>query len=291
MSYVIPYVVRYVSRSPTLGFLRFNRNSSQRNGAKKRTWQHGSQDSSHGRTYHRSLSPVCVMTEMDQARFARTQPPPTSPNPRTPRNTLSRELVVESALRLLDSRGKEAFTMRALASEMGVGAMTLYTYFRGKDELFAAARDRILDRYQPPREDGSPRDRIRAACLAVYRLFAEHPCVVELLIGRPIRGDEATATVDHMLGLLLGAGLERSRAAQAHIALMQYTLGVTLWAARGRARMAADDGHGLVERCAALPPDRYPFLVDLAPELAATTGQGQFEIGLDALLIGLLGPE
>ncbi|GGO88850.1 hypothetical protein GCM10012280_30620 [Wenjunlia tyrosinilytica] len=193
--------------------------------------------------------------------------PARSPRRRAPRNSLNRELIIESALRLLDGEGVGAFTMRALAQELGVGAMALYTYFQGKEELFDAARERLLARYQPVGAEGSPREQLRESCIAVYRLFAEHPSVIELLIGRPERCDAASAGVEHMVGLLRRCGLGPADASRAQMALMQYTLGVARWAARGadRARYGGDG----TERC---PPG----------------GEPQFQYGLEALLDGLV---
>lgn len=46
-----------------------------------------------------------------------------------------RELILGVALDLLRRRGLEAVTMRNVARRLGVGAMTLYTYINGQDEL------------------------------------------------------------------------------------------------------------------------------------------------------------
>lgn len=250
--------------------------------------------------------------------------PARSPRRRAPRNSLNRDLILDSALRLLDGKGTDAFTMRALASELNVGAMALYTYFRGKDELFDAARDRLLARYQPPREEGSPREQLREACLAVYRLFAEHPCVLDLLVGARDRCAAVSVGVDHMLELLGRSGLGRAEAARAHTALMQYTLGVALWAERTHERVNAERRQeqpcapagvdsGLAQEipreipqdvpaaagAGAMVSPRHPLECERDPGARTEVpGPGvhgsygtpaSFEYGLDALLEGLLG--
>jgi len=58
-----------------------------------------------------------------------------------------RERLCEAASRLFASRGREAFTMRELAAELGVSAMTPYRYFRDKDEILAAVRARAFTRF------------------------------------------------------------------------------------------------------------------------------------------------
>src|SRR5271154_6542285 len=58
-----------------------------------------------------------------------------------------RDRLCDVAAGLFATRGREGFTMRELASELGVSAMTPYRYFRDKDEILAAVRARAFDRF------------------------------------------------------------------------------------------------------------------------------------------------
>ena len=58
-----------------------------------------------------------------------------------------RERLCDAATRLFDARGREGFTMRELASELGVSAMTPYRYFKDKDDILAAVRARAFNRF------------------------------------------------------------------------------------------------------------------------------------------------
>ncbi|MEI9996992.1 MAG: TetR/AcrR family transcriptional regulator [Rhizomicrobium sp.] len=58
-----------------------------------------------------------------------------------------RERLCEAATRLFDTRGREGFTMRELANELGVSAMTPYRYFKDKDDILAAVRARAFNRF------------------------------------------------------------------------------------------------------------------------------------------------
>lgn len=46
-----------------------------------------------------------------------------------------RDIITDTALSLLDQHGHDAVTIRAVANELGVGAMTLYTYIKDKHDL------------------------------------------------------------------------------------------------------------------------------------------------------------
>ncbi len=70
-----------------------------------------------------------------------TKPPPTkTTRPPTRRwhqadQEQRRELITQTALKLLHQKGLPAVTMRAVAGKLGVGAMTLYTYIDGQQGL------------------------------------------------------------------------------------------------------------------------------------------------------------
>ncbi|URN00973.1 TetR/AcrR family transcriptional regulator [Actinomadura madurae] len=67
--------------------------------------------------------------------------------------TLTRERIVETAVRIGDSESLDTLTVRRLAGELGVGAMTLYSYFRNKEEILDAMADHVLGGMElpPPR--------------------------------------------------------------------------------------------------------------------------------------------
>jgi AcrR family transcriptional regulator len=64
------------------------------------------------------------------------------PGSRKPRFTLDQ--IAEAAMRIADTEGIDALSMRRLAAELGAGTMTLYHYVRGKDELLALVTDRVM---------------------------------------------------------------------------------------------------------------------------------------------------
>jgi AcrR family transcriptional regulator len=215
------------------------------------------------------------------------------PRPRAPRNSLNADRILDAAILLLDRDGPETFTMRALAQQLGVGTMAVYSYFKGKDEINDAVAQRLLESIELP-PGGSPdsRGELRDVCLGVYRLFTEHPSALQLLTLRPVRGNEAITVIDRMLGLLRRAGLAPADAARAHVSLIQYTVGSALWnTRRARALCEQEMRERVRSKLESLPAERYPALVALAPELLAAQGgdgSAQYEVGLDGMLRGLL---
>lgn len=208
---------------------------------------------------------------------------------RAPRNTLSREVIVERALAVLDERGPDGLTMRGLAGELGVGPMALYTWFRGKDELLDAVRDQVLRGLADARAEGDWADRLRAIGTNLYRLLVAHPTLIHLFATRPLAGHEAAEATEAQLAALRDAGFDRVTAARAHLTLLHHALGAATWEVQLNA--GRDDADSNLRRQAsleAMSAERYPTIVDLAGELVAdAVGEDQFASGLDLILDGL----
>jgi AcrR family transcriptional regulator len=77
---------------------------------------------------------------------------PPVPSARGPKQRLTLVQIVEEAMALAAENGVEALSMRALATRLGVGAMSLYTYVPGRDELF----ELMVDRAWSVREKADP---------------------------------------------------------------------------------------------------------------------------------------
>ena len=60
---------------------------------------------------------------------------------------LSRELIVETALRLLDERGEHGAGMRDIARELGVRPSALYNHVKGKEDVVDGIRELVSDRF------------------------------------------------------------------------------------------------------------------------------------------------
>jgi AcrR family transcriptional regulator len=58
-----------------------------------------------------------------------------------------RDRLCDAAAKLFARHGADGFTLRAVATELGVSPMTPYRYFKDKDEILAAVRARAFDRF------------------------------------------------------------------------------------------------------------------------------------------------
>lgn len=104
---------------------------------------------------------------------------------------LTPDEIYETALRLVDTGGVEALSMRKLASELDVNPMSLYHHVDSKTVLIQHVCGLVTSRLELPPDDGSPwPDQLRMLAHAYRALAHTHPALwsyVELhpeLIGR-----------------------------------------------------------------------------------------------------------
>ncbi|MFE6711772.1 TetR/AcrR family transcriptional regulator [Streptomyces sp. NPDC057695] len=100
---------------------------------------------------------------------------------RTPRGGgpagLDRDRIVAAAMRMLDEEGLAKLSMRKLATELGVTAMSLYWYVDTKDDIIEFAIDRAYGEVDLPAVEaaGDWRDMIRVLALEYRRMLVRHP--------------------------------------------------------------------------------------------------------------------
>ena len=70
------------------------------------------------------------------------------PRPKVP--LISKRKTLEAALRIIDTEGLDALSVRRLAVELNVNAASLYHHFRNKDEILVGAAQLALAEVRTP---------------------------------------------------------------------------------------------------------------------------------------------
>jgi AcrR family transcriptional regulator len=102
--------------------------------------------------------------------------------PRTQRTPLSRDRVLQAAVDLADRDGIDALTMRNLAADLGVEAMSLYHHVANKEAILdgvvevvvAEINDATAQVPDPPGPD-QWKDVLRARILVARQVLLAHP--------------------------------------------------------------------------------------------------------------------
>lgn len=131
------------------------------------------------------------------------------PGPRRgPRPGLDVDRIVAAAIALADADGLAALSMRRVAAELGVAAMTLYTHVPGKGELVDLMVDSVTGELYPDGPvDGPWRQQVTAVARANWDLHARHPWLLQVGTGRPPLGPHVLAKYEHELRAVDGLGL------------------------------------------------------------------------------------
>jgi AcrR family transcriptional regulator len=127
-------------------------------------------------------------------------------------------MVLDAAARISDQEGIEALSMRRLAQELDVWPMSIYTYFRDKDELLDALADGAVDSLELPSARASWRNQIRVLLNETRRTLA----------GTLPRALAAPRLTDAGVSILARAGFREGDALSAWRALLSYTAGFAL---------------------------------------------------------------
>ena len=218
-----------------------------------------------------------------------------------PRPPLSRERVLDAAVALAARDGIESLTMRKLAEDLGVGAMTLYHYVPNKDELLDGMIDLVFAEIELPPADVDWRAAMRRRALSTREVLNRHRWAVGLMESRTTPGPASLRVHDAVLGCLREAGFSIELTIQAYSVLDAYIYGFALQeksvpfeSAAEAAAVAEEQVREFAElaeeRQFADLADEFPYLAEVVAGHVAKVGHdfaSAFEYGLDLILDAL----
>jgi AcrR family transcriptional regulator len=206
------------------------------------------------------------------------------------RETLSREKVLDAALRLADEQGLPALSMRKLAAEVGVEAMSLYNHVANKGDLLDGMAARVFEGIPLPDPALCWEKRLHALGMAVFASFTAHPVVVRALAAGQAnpRSAGALRLIDAILAALLDGGLDERAAARGYRSLMSLLFGSAL-------RESIDLAGNIPDRAEPIndwfrrnvDPGVLPSLHRTLPALMDVDCLPDFADELTALIVGL----
>ena len=212
---------------------------------------------------------------------------------RTKRRTpLSRERVLRAAIALADEGGFESLTMRKLAKELGVEAMSLYNHVANKDDLLDGMVDLVFAEIELPSTDGDWRTAMRRRAVSTREALNRHRWAIGLMEGRSSHGPANLSLHNAVLGCLRAAGFSLEMTVHAYSVQDSYIYGFALQE-RDMSSESADDFAAEAQRqmhaYQAVLAD-YPHLVEVVGGYVAKAGYDyatEFLFGLDLILDGL----
>ncbi|WP_329093642.1 TetR/AcrR family transcriptional regulator [Streptosporangium sp. NBC_01469] len=130
--------------------------------------------------------------------------------PREPRDGLSTGRIVRTAIRIADTEGLDALSMRRVAAELDAGTMSLYRYVPGKDTLIELMVEAVFAESAPPDPvPGGWRAGLELAARREWAMYSRHPWVLRVIATpQPPLGPNVLADVERSMRAVDGLGLD-----------------------------------------------------------------------------------
>src|SRR5580698_1447860 len=206
---------------------------------------------------------------------------------------ITRDLVLATALQIIDADGADALSMRRLARALDRDPMILYRHAPNKAALLDGVAETVLAQLTVDATDPDWVGQLRSVARNYRALALAHPNVVPLLVTRPLatplalRPRGTLRPLEDLLALLTRAGFSGSDALHIYRALFGFLNGHLLNELQELVENPDETDDLLRLGLNRLPPREFPLLRSLAHALACYDGAAELERGLDILLTGL----
>lgn len=152
---------------------------------------------------------------------------------RGPKPKLALIDVIDGGVALADADGLASVSMRKVAGRLGVGAMSLYTYVPGRDELLELMVNRVHAELVPPAAELSWRADVEHQVGERWRMYERHPWLLDLNTARLPVGPHVLDADEALYAALQRAGLRGTDVVS--------TSNLLLWQLLGAARSQITD--------------------------------------------------
>ena len=203
---------------------------------------------------------------------------------------LSKQRVVDEAVRLADREGVHGLSMRRLADALGAGTMSLYHYVANKEELLDAMIDAVFEEIELPPEGTDWQSAMRRRAVSARQVLARHRWAIGLMESRTTPGPANLRHREAVTACLRRAGFTVSMATHANWLLDSYVYGYALQ----EACLPFDTADELADMAEdvflpQLPVDEFPYLNESTAALIAAgyDPADEFSFGLDLVLAAL----
>ena len=205
-----------------------------------------------------------------------------------PQVPLSRERVLRAAIRMADEGGIESLSMRKLAQDLGVQAMSLYNHVANKDDILDGIVDIVTSEIEVPNLGVDWKIAMRRRATSAHEVLVRHPWATMAIVSRANVGPGMLRYVDATLGCLYEAGFSLEMADRVWNAIDSHIYGFTLQELNFPFE-AAEYSEVAKTGLSLIPADKYPYLNRLTHYVIEGRYDGihDFDFGLELLLNGL----
>jgi AcrR family transcriptional regulator len=206
---------------------------------------------------------------------------------------VSRSLILQSALRIIDRDGVDGLSMRRLSDEVGRDPTVLYRHVPNKAAVLDGVAEIVLGQLHVDTADTDWATQLRIVAHDFRSLALAHPNVVRLLVTRPLatplgqRPPGMLRPLEDVLALLTFAGFTGDDALHIYRVLFGYLYGHILTELQEVVERPEETDDVLRLGLHRLAITEFPQVRAVASALAVYDGAAELDRALDLLLIGL----
>lgn len=207
------------------------------------------------------------------------------------RESVTRDRAVRVAIALADVGGIESVSMRKLAAELGIEAMSLYYHVKNKSDLLDGMLDAVYDEFHSPTAIDEWREAMATRARSTREAYARHPWALGIRARRS-PGPATLAHLDAVIACLRASGFSMSMTGHAMSLLDSYVQGFAQQEASLPLDSSGDIGDATEDIIAQQESmaESFPHLAEMAAQLILQSGYAygnEFEFGLGVVLDGL----
>jgi AcrR family transcriptional regulator len=170
-------------------------------------------------------------------------------------------MIVDAAVRLIEDRGTDGFSMRSLATELDVYPTALYWHVGDRSQVLGLVERRWMEDLEVPEPGDDWREWARELARRYRRAALRHPHIARLVTVTRARSMETMEIPDAIVGMLAGLGLDEDGILHTYNALMGAVRGFVVLELTLTVDGDSDSNASLEAELAALDAERFPNLV------------------------------
>jgi len=211
--------------------------------------------------------------------------------PEGERARLSKRAVVDRALKLADTDGLDALTIRKLAQDLGVTPMALYWHFRSKEDLLEGMAERVWGEIDVHVDPSIPWwAQLQAGLESLIRMLRAHPAAPQLVLEHEKQNESALRATEATLEILRSAGFDAQHASEIARSTLWTGIMLVMSEAGYKPELPEDERAEHQRRIeisfAMLPVARYPRLVEGAASMASCDPDLHYRLGVELFIAG-----
>lgn len=218
-------------------------------------------------------------------------------NAKRRQDPLSKHRIIDAAIFILDNKGEDALTFRALAEHLSTGAGALYYHIANKEQLLSAATNSVITTHlSGVKATQDPSSTIRDVSIALWNAAEAHVWIGSNILSESSR--LSVANIYEAIGSQLAA-LNVPLEAQFNVcsSIGSYIIG-NISQQSANARQAINLGlqgysresylKEFTQSWRELDPHNYTFVHQILEQFPTHDDKAQYLAGIDLLLAGIL---